>query len=282
MAYGKRITLFLVDGSPAGRWTCELSNWTGKAYKIPRTMLRDCSDRNDLKQAGVYFLFGRDDETDDPRVYIGEAENIFIRLNQHLTGKDFWNEAIVLISKDGYLNKAHVKYLESRFHEIADAAKRYKIENGNNPTKSSISEPEQAELEEFIEHARVLVGTLGHNVFEPVALAKSNSDSNMHFFFKQKKGGICAEGIQTSDGFVVFAGATTEITNDNETIKPWILRLRKKHTEEGSFVDGKTTEDILFSSPSSAAGFFTGYNMSGPSVWKTIDGKSLKEIEDGN
>lgn len=55
MAHGKKITLFLMDGDPNGRWTCELSNWTGKAYKIPRTLLKDCATRADLKQAGVYF-----------------------------------------------------------------------------------------------------------------------------------------------------------------------------------------------------------------------------------
>lgn len=34
MAFGKVIKLFLLDGTPNGRWICELSNWTGIAYKI--------------------------------------------------------------------------------------------------------------------------------------------------------------------------------------------------------------------------------------------------------
>ncbi|MEG1788993.1 MAG: hypothetical protein RR268_07245, partial [Kiritimatiellia bacterium] len=34
MTFGKRIQLFLVDGTPNGRWICELSNWTGIAYKL--------------------------------------------------------------------------------------------------------------------------------------------------------------------------------------------------------------------------------------------------------
>ena len=28
MAFGKVIKLFLLDGTPNGRWICELSNWT--------------------------------------------------------------------------------------------------------------------------------------------------------------------------------------------------------------------------------------------------------------
>jgi hypothetical protein len=36
MKYGKTIKIFLIDGDPNGRMSCELSNWSGKAYKIPR------------------------------------------------------------------------------------------------------------------------------------------------------------------------------------------------------------------------------------------------------
>ena len=95
---GKTIRQFLIDGQADGRWVSELSNWTGKAYKIPRTYINQCTDRDDLSNTGVYFLFGRNDETDEEQVYIGEAENIFNRLKQHLSEKDFWTECIVFIS----------------------------------------------------------------------------------------------------------------------------------------------------------------------------------------
>lgn len=77
MNYGKSIRLFLIEGIADGRWMCELSNWTGKAYKIPRNCVKESSDREELKNTGIYFLFGKSDETDTYRVYIGEAENIW-------------------------------------------------------------------------------------------------------------------------------------------------------------------------------------------------------------
>ena len=138
MKFGKTIKIFLIDGEPNGRMSCELSNWSGKAYKIPRIKIKDCSDRDDLKSTGVYLLFGKDDAGKD-QVYIGEAESILKRLNQQLTSKDFWNEAIIFISKDENLNKAHIKYLENRLHEIAKSANRYSVENSIIPTQSSIS-----------------------------------------------------------------------------------------------------------------------------------------------
>jgi len=58
--------------------TCELSLRTIKAYKIPRIKVKDCTDRDDLNNTGVYFLFGKDSDGKDI-AYIGEAEVI---LNQ--------------------------------------------------------------------------------------------------------------------------------------------------------------------------------------------------------
>src|SRR5260370_36722906 len=83
-----------------------------------------------------------------------------------MTQKDFWHETIVFISKDENLNKAHIKYLENRLHDIAKSANRYKIENTNIPTQSSISESDTAEMEEYLENIKLLVNTLGHKVFE--------------------------------------------------------------------------------------------------------------------
>ena len=62
-----------MDGDVNGRIKCTLANWTGLAFKIPRTSLDMCKDRDELKQTGVYFLFGKDDQTDKNVVYIGQA-----------------------------------------------------------------------------------------------------------------------------------------------------------------------------------------------------------------
>ena len=173
--YGKTIKLFLMDADPDGRMICELSNWTGKAYRIPRGKVKDCADRPELKSTAVYILFGRPvSSSDKPRAYIGEAENVYSRLVQHVSEKEFWNEAVIFISKDENLNKAHIKYLESRLHNLATEAGRFQIENGNTPTKSSISESDQAEMEEFIEYVRMLINTMNFKVFEPLVKENSN------------------------------------------------------------------------------------------------------------
>ena len=280
MKYGKTIKIFLIDGDPNGRMSCELSNWSGKAYKIPRIKIKDCSDRSDLvTSTGVYLLFGKDDDGKD-QVYIGEAETILKRLNQQLNSKDFWNETIVFISKDDNLNKAHIKYLESRLHELAKSANRYKVDNSIIPTQSSISESDRAEMEEFIEHLKLLVNTLGHKVFEEKREFKSKLKQTT-FFIKAARGAD-GQGEPTSDGFVVFKGSKAAATIVDSMTQNFIV-YRNKLISEGILIDkGENYEfadDFIFSSPSTAAVILMGRNANGLTEWKSKDGKTLKDFE---
>jgi len=280
MKFGKTIKIFLIDGDPNGRMSCELSNWSGKAYKIPRIKVKDCSDREDLTAStGVYLLFGKDDEGKD-QVYIGEAETILKRLNQQLTSKDFWNETIVFISKDDNLNKAHVKYLENRLHEIAKSANRYKVDNSIVPTQSSISESDRAEMEEFIEYIKLLVNTLGHKVFEEKREFKPKQ-KQATFFIKAARGAD-GQGEPTSDGFVVFEGSKAAATIVNSMTSNFIT-YRQKLIDEGVLVDKgeffEFSDDYIFSSPSTAAVMVMGRNANGLTEWKSKDGKTLKDFE---
>jgi hypothetical protein len=282
MKFGKTIKLFLIDGDPNGRMSCELSNWTGKAYKLPRIKVKDCTDRPDLNSTGVYLLFGKSDEGKDI-VYLGEAESIFKRLGQHLNQKDFWNEAIVFISKDENLNKAHIKYLENRLFEIARSTGRYQVENSMVPTQSSISESDRAEMEEFIDHVKMLVNTLGHKVFEEKREFKPQR-INESFYIKAARGAN-AQGEPTSDGFVVFKGSRATATSVPSTMNS-LLAMRERLVSDGVLVrtDDVLTfsEDFIFSSPSTAAAIVMGRNANGLTEWKQVGGKSLKEFESTN
>jgi hypothetical protein len=279
MKFGKTIKIFLIDGEPNGRMSCELSNWSGKAYKIPRIKVKDCIDRSDLGSTGVYLLFGKDEEGKD-LVYIGEAESILKRLNQHLNQKDFWHETIIFISKDENLNKAHVKYLENRLHNIAHSAKRYKVENSIIPTQSSISESDRSEMEEFIENIKMLVNTLGHKVFDEKREIKLKEVTDI-FYLKGARGAE-AIGEPTSDGFVAYKGskATSSITN---SMNFNLIKLREKLTYDAIFIDKveflEFSEDFLFSSPSAAAAIVMGRSANGLTEWKLKSGKTLKEFE---
>ena len=277
MIFGKRIQLFLVDGTPNGRWICELSNWTGIAYKLPRNMIKESEKRSELASPGVYFLFGYDDMKDRPLIYIGEAEDITKRLKQHLDRKDNWYEAIAFISKDSNLNKAHIKYLENRFYILAKECDRYSIDNSNIPTKSSVSEAEQAELEEFIYNAKILINALGHKAFESYSEEQPNRRGE-NPIFSVSAGTGKAYGIRTADGFVLLKGSSIhEVSADS--LKVGIKKKVEQSRTSGEIKDGILQNDKLFSSSSAAAAYATGYSISGPQQWKTDSGETLKSFE---
>ncbi len=287
MKFGKTIKLFLIDGDTNGRLTCELSNWTGKAYKLPRNLIKICTDRPEIQTTGVYMLLNKSaDLSEKGQLYIGEAENIFNRLTQHVKEKDFWNEAIVFISKDDNLNKAHIKYLENRLHDIASSANRYELINNQKPTQSSISESDKAEMEEFLSNILTLVSTLGYNAFEQIRQVdtKAQTDNGEDLFYISATRGANGIGKTTSEGFVVFENSQVADPITNSYPKT-MQKLRDTLISEGVIVKENDKlimkRDYLFSSSSSAAMIIMGRSANGLTEWKMKSGKTLQEYETG-
>lgn len=281
MAYGKSIELFLVNGTADSLIIAELSNWNGKAIKIPRIEVSSC-DRDDITQAGVYFLFCKEDDGSDS-VYIGEAENVKDRLVQHLRDyqsekeKYYWSTAVVFIGRD--LNKALIRYLENRFVEIARASKRYLVLTKNTYRNTVMKEPQVAVMEEFVDNVKILINALGYKVLEPFAQMDSSTTLVDNELLYITSGSVNATGKVTAEGFVVFAGATVNEKTSVKSLSAGMKKQRQKLFNSSKVENLITTEDILFSSSSAAADFILGYSVSGPRTWKTKEGKSLKEIE---
>lgn len=287
MAYGKSIELFLVNGSADSLITAELSNWNGKAIKIPRIEVAACT-RDDITQAGVYFLFCKGDDGSDS-VYIGEAENVKDRLIQHLRDyqsdkeKYYWNTAIIFVGRD--LNKALIRYLENRFVEIARNCKRYIVLTKNTYRNTVMKESQIAVMEEFVDNVKILISALGYKVLEGVnnpvvsQVNQTNSDKEevkLHLERNIKNvGKVEADGNRTSEGFVVLQGSHIALVDDNT-----IPAILKEKRAKANIVEGILQEDMLFSSPSYAAMFVIGKSANGLTSWKTNDGRTLKEIEE--
>ena len=132
MELGRTIKIYLDNGSVTGIKHSEIVNWTGQAMASPRGMIKKLKDWTEAQRPGVYFLFGLD-ENGNESVYIGESENVFERLIQHVGDpkKDFWDEVVFFTSRDENLTKAHVKFLESKLTLLAKNANRYNVLNGN-------------------------------------------------------------------------------------------------------------------------------------------------------
>jgi len=277
MNYGKTIELFLVNGSAESLITAELSNWNGKAIKIPRTEVSDCN-RDDLKSAGVYFLMCQEDDGTDS-VYIGEAENIQDRLIGHLrdyqAGKEkyYWNTAVAFVGRD--LNKALIRYLENRFVEIAKECGRYTILTKNTYKNTVLKESQKASMEEFIDNVRVLINTLGYKVLVPAPQA---DEKTVYLYCKSASAN--ARGFVSSGGFTVLKDSmiSDHIVPSLETRGKTYFKLRNALIADGIVVDRRFTKDYEFAAPSAASAVVLGHNSNGNNDWKTNDGIKLKDL----
>ncbi|QBJ86078.1 GIY-YIG nuclease family protein [Chryseobacterium gleum] len=278
--FGKTIRLFFVDGTSNSLTTAELSNWTGIGIRVPRIKVREFSNRTEFRKPGVYILIGKGDDNED-MAYIGEAEVIADRLASHIANKDFWNEVLFFGSKDQYLNKAGVKYLENRLYELAIRAERYTI-NQNIPTRPELSEAEQAELEEFLSNVKILTASLGHKIFESLEETVEQDEMNQLILFCKNGAGANSKGSPSTEGFIVYKDSLLMMT-EQPSLSDGIVSERRKMLSEGIIeIENefyKLTKDYIFTSSSRAAAATLARSASGPLEWKTEGGVQLKNLE---
>ncbi|MPM37490.1 hypothetical protein SDC9_84107 [bioreactor metagenome] len=289
MAFGRKVTIFLSDGAPSGIRHVEIANWSGQAIACPRSRLNKLRDWVEAQRPGVYFLLEKQTAETGDRAYIGESENVAKRLTQQEKNQDFWNEAIIFTSKDENLTKGHIKYLESRLTAISIDADRYKIENANTPTESQLPRADKDAMEEFIHNLRIVLGTLGHRVLEPVKITTQQPQDGpskpglSQFIFSFSIRGLHATGQQTDDGFVLFKGS--DVSGKTTGSMPGkTLSIREKWIADGTlqpFGDNfRLAKDCIVSSSSYAAVIVAGTSRSGPQSWIDEKGRSLKAVEE--
>jgi hypothetical protein len=242
----------------------------------------------------VYLLLGPDpDGRRSQRVYVGEADDVRVRLDAHQKEKDFWTSGYVLSTTDDSLNKAHVRYLESRLLQLCRAADTATLDNATGPPLPALSEAEIAVMEEYLETALMLLPLLGVTVFQVVeptnrsdtaggpADAQESSDADHRLFFKSVL--THAEGQDDPRGFMVFAGALGR--REQRVMMPGYGRLRAQLLEEGLLEPVgdqqlRLTKTFLFDSPSAAASVLSGGNKNGRTEWRDATGRTLKAIQE--
>lgn len=294
MPIGKSIRIYLADATVTGIRYAELVNWTGHAIACPRNRLNELKNWPESSKPGIYFLFEGRFGSSKPTAYIGESENVAQRLTNHDRKKDFWSEVVIFTSKDENLTKAHIKYLESALVYLSKNADRYELENGNTPSESSLPRADRDAMKEFVENVRMVLGTLGYSILEPILKSKGSSEGIVessdlnesenvlrNLFFTVNN--LSAQGAVTDEGFVLKKGS--QLSKSNSESMPGKLSTTKEKLlvdgvlkDEGAYL--VASEDILFNSSSYAAAIVAGTSRSGPQSWKTTTGKTIKKVED--
>jgi hypothetical protein len=221
VSVGKSIRVYLADGTPGGLLTAEIMNWTGHVVAAPRSELAALLKRPEASRTRIHLLLGDDPESlGGSLAYIGEGDDVGKRLYQHARaedqgGKDFWDRAIVLTSKDSNLTKAHARYVESRFITLATQARRSRLVNGTAPAPLPLPEADMSDMEYFVAQAKIILPVLGVNILRSLAAADGAThaapvparSSSPVFALLLKKDGIAGRAREIDGEFTVLEGS---------------------------------------------------------------------------
>lgn len=274
-------TIFWVDGTADGLWLADKAGWVGVAVVCPRTAWTQHKHRAEFDGAGVYVLDSG--SGDQEEIYIGEADVLRARLDNHYVNKE-WIRVVALTARDGSLNKAHVKHLESRLLALAASAHRATVLNGHPSRPPQLSEVELFKADNFLGEALPLLRLVGVNAFSAISGSQPSPDleSAVTQALTLESAGVRASGHVVPEGFLV-----TEARGLPAAPKPTLparqVSLRLALIQEGKLQpDGdrlKLAEPTLFSSPSAAASLLHGWPSNGLAEW-TDGTHTLKELQE--
>lgn len=284
---GKKLTVYLIDGTEYGPRIAEIGNWVGKGIYSPRVAIPKILSRPEVNNPGVYFLKSR--PTSDvflEKIYIGEAENIGTRLRQHLadSNKDF-EELVFFISKDELLTKTQIRFLESKLVRLANDAKSAEVENGNSPSLPTLHEADISDMDYFLEQIKLILPLMGFRflistVAEPAKRDVQPSDPTTKRIFRIKTPTFKAEMYESEQGYVVTKGSQAN-KSATPSMSDTYVRLRQKLIESGVLAENgeflEFVQDTVFSSPSAASNIVLGRQSAGPIEWIDPSGRTYKE-----
>ncbi|MEK5439305.1 MULTISPECIES: GIY-YIG nuclease family protein [Paenibacillus] len=289
---GKKLTIFLVDGSETGPRTIEIGNWSGKAVYSQRSSLPKIIERQEFNRPGIYILKSMpNNENYNERIYIGEAENLRKRLKQHLADSDRdFTEIVAFISKDEMLTKSHIKHLESRIITLAKDAKTAEIDNTIQPELTTLPEADISDMGYFLEQIKLILPVVNFMFLVPSTIRQSEdvsvlkqTESNNEIVYTAKSKKVLAKLIETEKGYVVLSGSQSSKVTSNSISEGWV-KQRNKLIETGVLIDGGELyifkENAIFSSISAATAVVLGRQAAGPVEWVDSSGKTFKQNQE--
>ena len=224
-------------------------------------------------------------------VYVGEGDQVRTRLVAHDADetKDFFTRAVLIVSKDENLTKAHGRYLESRLISAIKLAGRAKVVNGTEPPFKGLPEPEIADMERVLDEIEVLLPVLGFDVLAPMSQEaivpavdqrRPTEALGASPFFVAEVRTAKARAIERGGEFVVLSGSTA-LRRETPALPQGAGERRRLLLESGALVPDNDPEllrfrqDVSFASPSGTSAVIAGRTDNGKQTWRVEgDGRS--------
>jgi len=295
MPRGRTIKLYVMSNDFNHLKTVELSNWTGKAYIGERKHTKLIQNIHELSVPGVYFLITQENEEYQKTIYIGEADEVNKRIQNHSQQKDWWDTFVIFINKDANLTKAHVRFLEKKLYFLSLENKTtIKLTNSSEPSGSKLPKSDIDDMDEYLDNVIFVLKNLGIIDFtktfsdKPINKIDNNEifELNLTSDRKDENNNILkAKLIIIPNGYRLLKGSYIEKIERQSFSKQTYYKLRKQLENNKNF-DNSNYEgcyvlncDIDFSSSSAAASIVKNRATNGPKEWKLKNGITLDEFE---
>ena len=285
MAKGSVILTHLIDGDPQGIRRVTMKNKTCEMYIIPRSLFSEAKvcKAIDLKQPALYVLLENINSFADekPKAYIGQAEDVGQRIEQHIGGKnDFFQTVLVFVSTDHSINKADVQYLEYKAINAAKEAGRFDMSSNSQSGTLPHLTPDQLDvIDEFREFVWLLTSFAGCRIFiKPISqVSAKKQDDNEQFHISWDN--INAFALFGQDEMVLLKGSelrkTTVASAKPEKRRAMLNSMLKEGVIEDKGDCYVLLTDMAYPSPSTCAWVCTGTRLNGWNYWKNEKGQTL-------
>lgn len=253
-----------------------------ECFVLPRDKVAEVAKKQPhLQQYGFYILLGRD-KNYKPMAYIGQTNDFTNRVNDHKQKKDFWDTALVFVSKSDEIFPSEALYLEYLGWKAAKEAGNYIIENTKDINEPHLSADKQNEMELFFEDIQFLTRFYGCKVFDNPEKS-IEAEQGIVFSMKMPKLGLQANMVfyRDSKRYIIKAGSTIvgatfkSCSKGLAVFRNDVIANKKLAMRNGELFT--LLQDIEIPetscSPSGAASFCAGTSFQGTEAWEDKDGK---------
>ena len=289
----------LLDKTLSGARIIDMgSTRTCQLYVIPREKISQVAKEELLHQYCFYILLGKT-EDGNPKAYIGQSNDFHRRVKDHQSKKEFWDTALVFVSKANEIYASEVLFLEYLGITKAAEINNYSIEeNKQLPQRPSISPDKENEMVLFFEDIEFLSEFYGCNIFcraedpsDTDELPNNLVNENSHtFVLTVPKRGIDARlrFYPISNTYVILKGSTISVEEkyscpkNISDFRKTNIAQKNKLTKKGDVFE--LLQDVVFPadkkmhSPSAAASFCTATSMQGTTSWKDANGATFISV----
>ena len=258
-------------------------------YVIPRGSVSDINEDPLLHQHCFYVLLGND-EDGRPKAYIGQSYDFTSRVKDHLVKKDFWDTALVFVSKTDEIFQSEVAYLEYCGITAALIVGNFNLdENKQVPKKPKISTVQEGSMDQFFADIKLLTRFYNDcylfDEYSPKSRASLKKDPGHIFIMSLSSKGVTARfRYIESEGKFILLKVSIVNGESGPSLRSTIAKLREDVfktpicSRKGTLYEFQEDFELPVSSPSSAAVFCAGTSRNGATDLVDDSGKSFKEL----